>query len=340
MTGGLAACARVLCLVVLATRAAPVLGSDDPGAGSPLLAQADGAASGSAPRFSTAGGGYYGPVRSSDTLWSLAVRFRPDDSVSVQRMMLALLEANPQAFTGPNVNTLIVGSTLRIPARDEIGTDDAQAAIDEVRRQNDARGRAGDPGAAQTSVSARPDGAAAPESAPQPAPQPDVAGAQHRPADPEPEPQPVPQPAPQTVPQPEPQPEPQPAPQPGPPSGGDRYGPVRPSDTLWSLAARLRPDASVSVQRMMLALLEANPQAFSIRNVNAMIVGSTLRIPVRDEIGPDDKEAAVVEIRHQNAAWKKLREKLGLRRAPADAVPAAASFSPDGPIGGDAAQIA
>ena len=136
MTGRLAACACALCLAVLAARAAP--GPDDPGAGPPpgLLAQADGAAPGSVPRFGTAGGGHYGPVRASDTLWSLAARFRLDDSVSVQRMMLAILEANPQAFTIRNVNALIVGATLRIPARNEIGPDDREAAIAEIRHQN------------------------------------------------------------------------------------------------------------------------------------------------------------------------------------------------------------
>ena len=49
-----------------------------------------------------------------------------------------------------------------------------------------------------------------------------------------------------------------------PASGGTRYGPVRRSETLWSIAARLRPDDSVSVQRMMLAILEANPEAFAV----------------------------------------------------------------------------
>ena len=138
MTGRLAACACALCLVVLGARAAPVTGPGDPGAGPPPgpLAQADGATPGSVPGFSTAGGGHYGPVRANDTLWSLAARLRIDDSVSVQRMMLALLEANPRAFTIRNVNALIVGSTLRIPARSEIGPDDREAAIAEIRHQN------------------------------------------------------------------------------------------------------------------------------------------------------------------------------------------------------------
>ena len=36
---------------------------------------------------------------------------------------------------------------------------------------------------------------------------------------------------------------------------------------------------------MMLALLEANPEAFSVQNVSALKVGTVLRIPTRAEIG-------------------------------------------------------
>ena len=91
------------------------------------------------------------------------------------------------------------------------------------------------------------------------------------------------------------------------------YGPVRKSETLWSIASTLRPDTSVSTQRMMLAILEANPEAFAIRNVNALRAGATLRIPSRDEIGPDDLHAAIAEVKRQHAAWLEHR-----KSAPAD----------------------
>ena len=97
------------------------------------------------------------------------------------------------------------------------------------------------------------------------------------------------------------------------PAGGSTYGPVRRNETLWPLASRLRPDDSVSVHRMMLALLEANPEAFYIRNINALSAGVTLRIPTRDEIGPGDRAAAVAEVKRQNLAWREYRE--GRRRA-------------------------
>lgn len=84
------------------------------------------------------------------------------------------------------------------------------------------------------------------------------------------------------------------------------HGPVTATDTLWSLAERFRPDETVSVQRMMLALLEANPEAFTVQNVNALKVGAVLRIPTREEIGPDAKAEALAEVSRQHAEWGSL----------------------------------
>ena len=103
-----------------------------------------------------------------------------------------------------------------------------------------------------------------------------------------------------------------------PASSGAEYGPVRASETLWSIATRLRPDDSVSVQRMMLAILETNPEAFVIPNVNALSAGAILRIPTREEIGPDDMKTALAEVRRQHSAWTRHRE-----RRPAAAAPSA-----------------
>ena len=98
------------------------------------------------------------------------------------------------------------------------------------------------------------------------------------------------------------------------------YGPVQAADTLWSLAARFRPDHSVSVQRMMLALLKANPEAFEIGNVNALRAGATLRIPTREEIGPDDETAALAAVQRQHQVWAQYRQ--GRHGVPSSTVPA------------------
>ena len=116
--------------------------------------------------------------------------------------------------------------------------------------------------------------------------------------------------------------------------GGAGYGPVRASDTLWSIAARVRSDDSVSVQRMMLALLEANPEAFAIRNVNALKAGVILRVPGRDELGPDDRTAAVAELKRQHAAWAQYRESG--RAAPAPSAPVPSAPAPSAPPPRDA----
>ena len=91
-------------------------------------------------------------------------------------------------------------------------------------------------------------------------------------------------------------------------SAAGTYGPVTRTDTLWSLAERFRPDETVSVQRTMLALLEANPDAFTVQNLNALKVGAVLRIPTRAEIGPNAKTEAIAEVRRQHAAWRTYRE--------------------------------
>lgn len=72
-----------------------------------------------APRVAATG--EYGPVAAGETLGEVARATRPDESVSVNQMMLALLKANPNAFYRDNINALKRGAVLRIPGVDEIG---------------------------------------------------------------------------------------------------------------------------------------------------------------------------------------------------------------------------
>ena len=88
-----------------------------------------------------------------------------------------------------------------------------------------------------------------------------------------------------------------------PPETTTSYGPVRSTDTLWSLARRFRPEG-ISVQRMMLAMLARNPHAFAIGNVNALREGAVLEIPASVRIGADDKASAIEEVLRQNRAWQ------------------------------------
>lgn len=58
---------------------------------------------------------------------------------------------------------------------------------------------------------------------------------------------------------------------------------VASGDTLWSVAARVKP-ADVTIQQMMTALLAANPAAFPTGNVDELRAGQTLNIPTRQQV--------------------------------------------------------
>lgn len=59
-------------------------------------------------------------VRSNDTLWEIALRARPDSSVSVHQSMMALYRANPEAFINGDINRLRRGQVLRVPDASEM----------------------------------------------------------------------------------------------------------------------------------------------------------------------------------------------------------------------------
>ena len=155
---------------------------------------------------------------------------------------------------------------------------------------------------------------------PEPAP---VAAAPEPPPMPQPEPAPQPTPEPvATAPEPAPAPvEPPPAPLPAPAPSGDST--VVAGQTLWSIADAARPDASITVNQMMLALQRANPEAFIDDNINLLRQGSVLRIPSRDEIVTLDATEAAALVREQAAAWQGRRQPVPQpAEAVADAAPA------------------
>jgi pilus assembly protein FimV len=75
-------------------------------------------------------------VNAGDTLWELALRVRPDASVTVQQTMLALQSLNPDAFIGGNINRVRRGEILQVPELSEIRRLSAAEAVTEVTRQN------------------------------------------------------------------------------------------------------------------------------------------------------------------------------------------------------------
>ena len=93
---------------------------------------------------------------------------------------------------------------------------------------------------------------------------------------------------------------------------GGEVGPMIATDTLWSISTARRPDESVTVQQMMLAVLRENPDAFSDGNINMLRRGAILRLPDQATIGSVAPGDAFAEVKRQNQIWEEYRQQLGL----------------------------
>ncbi|MGQ0700420.1 MAG: FimV/HubP family polar landmark protein [Panacagrimonas sp.] len=62
----------------------------------------------------------YGPVKPGESLSAIAGAVRSDDTVSLGRVMSALLAANPEAFVDGDIETLRIGVMLEVPDADTI----------------------------------------------------------------------------------------------------------------------------------------------------------------------------------------------------------------------------
>ncbi|MDT8407131.1 MAG: FimV/HubP family polar landmark protein [Methylococcales bacterium] len=78
---------------------------------------------------------------------------------------------------------------------------------------------------------------------------------------------------------------------------------VRPNQTLWGVAAQVRPQ-DASVEQTLLAIFEHNPGAFYKPNVNALQAGVAIQIPTREMILRRSKQQALAEFKQQNERWK------------------------------------
>jgi pilus assembly protein FimV len=86
------------------------------------------------------------------------------------------------------------------------------------------------------------------------------------------------------------------------------YGPIGPTDTLWLIAQRLQPKKSlITPQQMMLALQEANPDAFLHHNINGLLIGKVLKVPEEDEVlRLISAVEAAHQVQQQNQTWAAL----------------------------------
>ena len=90
-------------------------------------------------------------------------------------------------------------------------------------------------------------------------------------------------------------------------SGSGDYGPAVTGDTLWSIAKAARPDSSVSIQQMMLAIINANPEAFIENNINGLKRGAILEIPDATEVDSLNQSDALAQVISQHALWDEYK---------------------------------
>lgn len=85
--------------------------------------------------LSTVQAASYGPVKSNETLWDIAARYRPSYDISVPQMMAAFRAKNPHAFTGGDINVLKRGVYLQIPVVSETRQASSQDVTSSLRSE-------------------------------------------------------------------------------------------------------------------------------------------------------------------------------------------------------------
>jgi FimV-like protein len=177
----------------------------------------------------------YGPVESGETLSGIAQEYLID-GVTMNQMMIALFNTNPQAFDG-NINVLYEGAMLRIPDGDELHDQAHETATAQVAQHTDAWRNAHKQRANLATVASE-----------------------------------------------------------------RRYGPVDSGETLSGIAKTILHNG-ITMNQMMIALFQANPQAFS-GNINVLHSGAILRIPNADELRRQNSETARAEVVRHAQTWQ------------------------------------
>ncbi|WP_084977138.1 FimV/HubP family polar landmark protein [Plesiomonas shigelloides] len=101
-------------------------------------------------------------------------------------------------------------------------------------------------------------------------------------------------------------------------SRGRVYGPTKASETLWSIASRVRPSNRVSVQQTIGALYRLNPSAFELDNLHGLKPGSRLRLPTLSQVRAENTAAVNARLEREKPEWERYsREKQARERAQA-----------------------
>ncbi|MEE3119268.1 MAG: FimV/HubP family polar landmark protein [Pseudomonadota bacterium] len=88
---------------------------------------------------------------------------------------------------------------------------------------------------------------------------------------------------------------------------GETLGPTGASDTLWTIASRVRPNDGVSTQQVMLAIQDLNPDAFIDGNINRLKRGEILRVPSLEQVQSRTRAEATRAVSQQNTEFQSPR---------------------------------
>ncbi|WP_169902729.1 FimV/HubP family polar landmark protein [Paraferrimonas sedimenticola] len=88
-----------------------------------------------------------------------------------------------------------------------------------------------------------------------------------------------------------------------------QYGPTSPTDTLWGVANKVRPEPGLSIYQVMVALHDANPHAFANSNLNSLEKGVILLVPSADTIASYPVAKAKARAEGDDSRWGKVAAK-------------------------------
>jgi pilus assembly protein FimV len=108
---------------------------------------------------------------------------------------------------------------------------------------------------------------------------------------------------------------------------GETYGPIKPQETLWRVATNIRPNSKVSMEQVMLALVDANPG--TIQRGITLSTGSLLKLPTVESM-----------LRLSRAQSKARWEAIQAGRVRGASATAAATGAPSMPVAASAKPLA
>ncbi len=108
--------------------------------------------------------------------------------------------------------------------------------------------------------------------------------------------------------------------------GGQLYGPIRRGETVSEIVSRMDLPQGVDVFQAMVALLQRNPEAFILGNLNLVKEGSTIALPTAQEMAAISKVVASAEYSKHLNEWLAYRNRVAgsqLAARPSPATPSA-----------------